>query len=353
MPHFFVKLSGIHPGDSMKLNSLWTVAMAALLSTSAWADATLLDKPEVQSFIDKKVNSKEYTRAELESFFTQAVHKPSIIAAMDRPGTSRPWYEFKKNNLGPKKIQEGVRFWQRNSGLLTDIAKKYQVAPETIVAILGIETNYGTVMGSFRLADSLTTLAFNYPRRGEFFQQELDQFLTLAKEEGDDPFSFKGSYAGAMGMPQFMPSSYRQWAVDYDGDKHRDIWQNPGDTIASVANYLKKHGWAENQVMVVPVHLSENPDIAAVAAMAEEKTALNHTVAEMKKIGIVPDYPVKDSVKAMLFNLEVAPGVFEYYIGLNNFYTVWHYNHSRLYVKAVQELADLIKAGYLAQSSVG
>ncbi|MBP6562472.1 MAG: lytic murein transglycosylase B [Neisseriaceae bacterium] len=337
----------------MKLNSLLVLAMATALSAPAWADATLLVKPEVQSFIEQKVLSKEYTRAELEGFFTQTVHKPSIIAAMDRPGTSRPWYEFKKNNLGAKKIQEGVRFWQRNSALLTDIARKYQVAPETIVAILGIETNYGTVMGSFRVADALTTLAFDYPRRGEFFQQELSQFLTLAKEEAEDPFTFKGSYAGAMGMPQFMPSSYREWAVDHDGDKHRDIWQNPGDTIASVANYLKKHGWEEHQVMVVPVHLSDNTNIAMVAAMAEEKTALNHTVAEMRKIGIVPDYPVKDSAKAMLFNLEVSPGVFEYYIGLNNFYTVWHYNHSRLYVKAVQELADLIKAGYLAQSSAG
>ena len=153
-----------------------------------------------------------------------------------------PWYEFRSGNGGAGKINGGRRFYQQYRQVLERVARDYGVPAEVLVAIVGIETNYGRNMGSFRLADSLPTLAFAYPRRAAFFQQELQEFLLIAKEEGRDPFGFTGSYAGAMGMPQFMPSSYRKWAVDYDGDGQRNIWGSVPDVAASVANYLKAHG---------------------------------------------------------------------------------------------------------------
>ncbi len=161
----------------------------------------------------------------------------------------------------------------------------------------------------------------------------------MAKEEKENVFDFKGSYAGAMGMPQFMPSSYRKWAVDYDGDGHRDIWNNIGDVAASVANYMKQHGWKTGGKMIVPVNLTITPDLKAII---DEKTALNRTVADFKAMGVVPQQAVADNEKAVLFSLETSPGVFEYYLGLNNFYTVWQYNNSRMYVTAVRDIANAI-----------
>ena len=219
------------------------------------------------------------------------------------------------------------------------MARKYGVPAELIVAIIGIETNYGKNTGSFRVADALSTLGFDYPRRAEFFQNELIELLLMAKEEKENVFDFKGSYAGAMGMPQFMPSSYRKWAVDYDGDGHRDIWNNIGDVAASVANYMKQHGWKTGGKMIVPVNLTITPDLKAII---DEKTALNRTVADFKAMGVIPQKAVADNEKAVLFSLETSPGVFEYYLGLNNFYTVWQYNNSRMYVTAVRDIANAI-----------
>ena len=185
-------------------------------------------------------------------------------------------------------------------------------------------------------------MAFSYPRRAEFFQKELDQFLQLAHEEKQDMFTFKGSYAGAMGMPQFMPSSYRQWAVDWDGDGHRDIWNNVGDVAASVANYMKQHGWQTGAPMAVPVQLNITPELQA---LLDAKTELNHTVGDFRRLGVQVPGHVADREKALLYQLEIAPGQYQYWLGLNNFYTVWQYNHSRMYVSAVREIANGLRGG--------
>ena len=206
-----------------------------------------------------------------------------------------------------------------------------------------IETNYGTNMGSFRVADSLSTLAFDYPRRAEFFQKELNEFLLMTKAEKRDVYSFKGSYAGAMGMPQFMPSSFRKYAVDYDGDGFHDIWNNVGDVAASVANYMKAHGWQTNGKMVVPVTLTINQELQGII---DEKTALTRTVADFKRLGVQPQEVVADDEKAILYRLETSPGVYEYYLGLTNFYAVWQYNHSRMYVTAVRDIANGVSGDY-------
>lgn len=297
----------------------------------------------VQKFIAHEAAGGKFSSGELQSFFDGVVYKGNIINIMNRPGTSRPWYEFRNGNSGAAKIAGGKQFYAQHKATIDAVARSYGVPAEIIVAIIGIETNYGGNMGSFRLADSLSTLAFDYPRRAEFFQQELHEFLLMAKEEKRDVFSFKGSYAGAMGMPQFMPSSFRKYAVDYDGDGRRDIWNNVGDVAASVANYLKAHGWQTNGKMAVPVTLTINQELQNII---DEKTALTRTVGELKRLGVTPQEVVGDNEKAVLYRLETAPGVYEYYIGLNNFYTVWQYNHSRMYVTSVRDIANGVGGNY-------
>lgn len=293
----------------------------------------------VQQFIQYEVKNRRFSAEELRNFFNGVVYKGNIITIMYRPSTSRPWYEFRTGNSGAAKFNGGRQFYAANRAVIDDVVRKYGVPAELIVAILGIETNYGKNTGSFRVADALSTLAFDYPRRAEFFQNELSELLQMAKEEKENIFDFKGSYAGAMGMPQFMPSSYRKWAVDYDGDGHRDIWNNVGDVAASVANYMKQHGWQTGGKMIVPVSLTITPHLQAII---DEKTALTRTVADFKALGVVPQAAVADNEKAVLYALETSPGVFEYYLGLNNFYTVWQYNHSRMYVTAVRDIANAI-----------
>ena len=293
----------------------------------------------VQAFIKYEAAKGRFKEADLRDFFDNAVYKGNIISIIYRPSTSRPWYEFRTGNSGESKFNGGRQFYAANRDVIDDVSRKYGVPPELIVAIIGIETNYGKNTGSFRVADALSTLAFDYPRRAEFFQDELSELFLMAKEEKTDIFSFKGSYAGAMGMPQFMPSSFRKWAVDYDGDGHRDIWNNIGDVAASVANYMKAHGWQTGGKMSVPVTLDPTPQIQAII---DEQTALTRTVADFRELGVVPMEGVADSEKAVLYRLEISPGVYEYYLGLNNFYAVWKYNHSRMYVTAVRDIANAV-----------
>ena len=298
----------------------------------------------VQQFIDYETNNGRFNRSELESFFNQAVYRGNIVNIMNRPGTSRPWYEFQKGNAGAAKINGGRSFYQQNRTVIDQVAREYGVPAEIIVAIVGIETNYGRDMGSYRLPDALSTLAFDYPRRAEFFQKELADLLVISKESNRSAFSFVGSYAGAMGMPQFMPSSYRKWAVDYDRDGFRNIWNSVPDVAASVANYMKVHGWQTGGKVIMPVSLTPTTEIQAII---DEKTALNYTVGQLRQLGVVPQGQVADSEKVVLFRLETRPNVFEYFIGFNNFYTIWQYNHSRMYVTAVRDIANGVGAGGL------
>ena len=207
-----------------------------------------------------------------------------------------------------------------------------------------LQHNYGKNVGNIRTADSLATLAFDYPRRGAFFQKELGEFLKLAQEERRDPFSFTGSFAGAMGMPQFMPSSFRQWAVDFDGDGRRNIWNSIPDVAASVANYMKQHGWQTGGRMIVPVNVPVTPQILAII---DEKTNLNYTMGQLRQMGVQPVQAINNDERVILFRLEIAPNNFQYFVGLNNFYTVWQYNHSRMYVTAVRDIANGIAWGNL------
>lgn len=328
----------------MTFKTVLAAAGLLLASVAAHADVALLMRPDVQRYIDEQVASGELTRAELESVFANVEPKPNIIAIMDKPSTARPWYQFRPNFYSDKLMQEGVTFWQQNEATLQRAAETYRVAPEIIVAIIGIETRYGRNTGSFRLADALTTLAFDYPRRADFFRAELTEFFRLARSENVNALSLKGSYAGAMGLPQFMPSSYRKWAVDFDGDGHKDIWNNPVDAIGSVANYFREHGWLGGDDVVIPAELAPGtvPD-----ELAADKFNLHYTVAELKARGVLPQAPVRDDALAVLVPLEVAPGVTRYWLGLNNFYTITRYNKSTLYAMVAHELSQEMRARFL------
>lgn len=326
----------------------WLFFPLAACSLLAHADAALLARPDVQRYIDEQVATGEFARPDLEALFANVELKPSIITALDKPSTSRPWYQFHPNFLTSKMVDGGVAFWTQHAALLNKVEARYGVPPEMVVAILGIETRYGGNTGSFRVADALTTIGFDYPRRAAYFRGKLTEFLKLAKEEGKNPLLLKGSYAGAMGWPQFMPSSYRKWAVDFDGDGKRDIWSSPADVTGSIGNYFKLHGWQKGDDVVIPADVVPGPQIDKLVS---DKFNLHYTVGELKKMGVIPRAEVADNVPAVLFPLEVAPGEVQYWLGLGNFYTITRYNRSTLYAKVAQELAEQIREAYLAQQA--
>ncbi len=302
---------------------------------------------DIACFTARERANKQIPSAAWDDFFAQAQTRDDIIRIMNRPGTSRPWYQFRANNVTSGQIANGIAFLQANRSAAEQITAQYGVPSEILVAVLGIETNYGKNTGSFRTADALYTLAFSYPRRAEFFQQELREFLLMSRELKRDPFSFNGSYAGAMGLPQFMPSSYRKWAKDGDGDGFADIWQNNADALASVANYLKVHGWRTGDTVRIPVSLQITPELDA---LIDQQTSLTHTAGEFRRLGVGIPANIADHEPAILYRLEHAPNRYSYALGLNNFYAIWQYNHSRWYVEAVTEIAEGIRAGSQNQS---
>jgi len=265
-----------------------------------------------------------------------AEYKQTIIDAITRPAESKPWHEYRRIFLDQARIESGVEFWRANRGLIEQVSEHYGVAAPFVLAITGVETRYGMVTGGYRVLDALVTLGFYYPRRAEFFAGELAEFFRLAREEELPLDQVKGSYAGAMGLGQFIPSSYRAYAVDFDESGSRDLWRSLPDALGSVANYLNVHGWISGQPTVLPVtDMANAPD----RDFALKPT---HTLAELEAMGIgfdrgalAPDTP------ATLIELEGENGP-EYWVGLNNFYVITRYNRSPLYAMAVTQLAKEI-----------
>ncbi len=322
----------------LKRLSLAASLLIALGQAPAHA-ASLAGRADVDAYIDQISHQHGLNRDEVRATLLAADTKPSILAIFDKPATGRPWYRFRPSFVNDGLARQGAAFWAKHAELLQSASQIYGVDPAMIVAIIGMETGYGRNTGSFRVLDALATVAFDYPRRASYFQQELTEFLLLAKEERRDPTEFKGSYAGAMGWPQFMPSSFRKWAVDGDADGHRDIWGNPADVIASVAYYFQQHGWQRGGEMVVAATAPK--DLAD--RLAQDKFNLHYTVAELRAMGVTPGGAVDEQARAVLFPLEVAPGEVEYWLGLQNFYTVTRYNKSTLYAMAAHQLADAIR----------
>ncbi|PHV10431.1 lytic murein transglycosylase B [Chitinimonas sp. BJB300] len=318
-----------------------------LLGGQATTDvANFAYRPDVQAFINEMVQKYGFNAQSLTDLFTQVQFKPNILTIFDRPSTSRPYYQFRPDFVNNTRIRLGVAFWQDHAGLLQAVSEKYGIEPEYLVSILGVETLWGRNTGSFRVMDALATTAFGYPRRADFFRTELREFLLLTREEGVDPFSFRGSYAGAMGMPQFMPSSFHKFAQDWDGDGHHDIHGNVGDILASVANYFRAHGWVKGQGLVVPA----NVEGEAYSPLVEDKFNLHYKVSELTAFGVVPARRLEGDPLAVLVPLESEPGMTRYWLGLGNFYAITRYNRSTLYAMATHELAQAIKAAWLDPS---
>ena len=315
-------------------------ALTVLMMFSAVTHGeSYLSRAEVDAYIEELIQQHDFSRPELEEVLAAAERRQDIIDLMRRPAERRlNWHEYRKIFLDEQRIAGGVEFWQQNQATLERAEKEYGVAPEVIVAIIGVETRYGRVTGRHRVVDALMTLAFDYPPRASFFRKELTQFLLLAREEGKNPTSLTGSYAGAMGFGQFIPSSYRNYAVDFDRDGVRDIWQNRTDAIGSVANYFSRHGWRGAAQVTLPVQLkAETEQLLDIANQSLKPT---HSIAQMAEMGVIVD-GLDPEARVLLLRL-LGGDKPEYWLGFDDFYVITRYNHSRLYAMAVYQLGQEI-----------
>lgn len=295
-----------------------------------------------QQFIDKMVNKHGFDRQQLQEILSQAKRLDSVLRLMDNQapttsvkppsGRNGAWLRYRKKFITPDNVQNGVVFWNQYEDALNRAWQVYGVPPEIIVGIIGVETRWGRVMGKTRILDALATLSFNYPRRAEYFSGELETFLLMARDEQDDPLNLKGSFAGAMGYGQFMPSSYKQYAVDFSGDGHINLW-DPVDAIGSVANYFKAHGWVKGDQVAVMAN-GQAPGLP-------NGFKTKYSISQLAAAGLTPQQPLGNHQQASLLRLDVGTG-YQYWYGLPNFYTITRYNHSTHYAMAVWQLGQAV-----------
>ena len=300
------------------------------------------NNPNAQQFIDKMVNKHGFDRQQLQEILSQAKRLDSVLRLMDNQapttsvkppsGPNGAWLRYRKKFITPDNVQNGVVFWNQYEDALNRAWQVYGVPPEIIVGIIGVETRWGRVMGKTRILDALATLSFNYQRRAEYFSGELETFLLMARDEQDDPLNLKGSFAGAMGYGQFMPSSYKQYAVDFSGDGHINLW-DPVDAIGSVANYFKAHGWVKGDQVAVMAN-GQAPGLP-------NGFKTKYSISQLAAAGLTPQQPLGNHQQASLLRLDVGTG-YQYWYGLPNFYTITRYNHSTHYAMAVWQLGQAV-----------
>ena len=300
------------------------------------------NNPNAQQFIDKMVKKHGFNRQQLQEILSQAKRLDSVLRLMDNQapttsvkppsGPNGAWLRYRKKFITPDNVQNGVVFWNQYEDALNRAWQVYGVPPEIIVGIIGVETRWGRVMGKTRILDALATLSFNYPRRAEYFSGELETFLLMARDEQDDPLNLKGSFAGAMGYGQFMPSSYKQYAVDFSGDGHINLW-DPVDAIGSVANYFKAHGWVKGDQVAVMAN-GQAPGLP-------NGFKTKYSISQLAAAGLTPQQPLGNHQQASLLRLDVGTG-YQYWYGLPNFYTITRYNHSTHYAMAVWQLGQAV-----------
>jgi len=313
----------------------------SLITVNASAD-DFSDKKEVKKFIKEMVKKHKFNKQYLEKLFSRAKMYDSILEAIARPAEGKPWHQYRPIFVTKKRTRGGIDFWKKNAKALARAEKTYGVPQEIIVAIIGVETRYGKHAGTYPVFDSLATLAFGYPPRATFFRGELKHFLLMAREENFEASKLLGSYAGAMGMPQFISSSFRHYAVDFDGDGKRDLWNNPTDAIGSVANYFRKHHWKRGQPVThkVEVHGKKHPKLMTKSLKP------SHTQLELLVNGVILPVRIDEKLKGKLLKLKTEKDP-EFWVAWNNFYVITRYNHSALYSMAVFQLSQKIKQGYL------
>ena len=324
----------------------WILGAVAFMCTLAALAAAPALRPEIDAFIEQMAKKHNYEPSTLRRLFAQVQTRPSILRAMSAPATSRPWHEFRRRTVEPVRIEGGVRFWLENAPALERARQEFGVPEEIIVATIGIETMYGRNTGSFKVIDALSTLAFDYPPRADYFKGELEHYLLLAREANLDGAGVRGSYAGAIGIPQFMPSSYRKFSVDFDGDGRRDLVNSTADAIGSVANYYRSHGWKMGGPVTAAVEAGDTDTGALVAAGIKPHIA----VRELKARGLSISGSADETAEAAVFSVETDAGP-RVLLGFNNFYVITRYNRSVNYAMAVHELAQEVKAQRTAAPS--
>lgn len=331
--------------NSYKMVKIATLVLGCIgsMCIAGTGAGSFITKPEVRLFVDEMVVKHDFNGIDLINILSHAKRRQRVIDAISKPAESKPWFEYRRIFLTPERIRAGAHFWEVNREALLRAEREYGVAQEIVVAILGVETRYGQNTGQHRVLDSLMTLAFAYSERRAFFRGELEQYLLLAREERLDPLVINGSYAGAMGVPQFIASSYRRYAVDFDTDGRRDLLNNTVDAIGSVANYFHRHGWQPGRAVAARARITGNRYKALLRRDVKPKTSIK----QMQQYGVnlagditgdTGDVPL-----ASLIELRAEKGS-EYWVGWYNFYVITRYNHSPLYAMAVYQLSREIRA---------
>lgn len=324
-----------------------TTLLACLAMSAAYADTFDSARADVQRFIDDMVSRHGLDGDDLATLLAQAESRKPILEAISRPAERViPWHEYRDRFMTEERIGKGTDFWRAHANKL-DPAQLQGVPPAIVVGILGVETMFGEITGRFRVLDALATLAFDYPPRSRYFRGELEQFLLLTREEQVQPLVAQGSYAGAMGAPQFMPTSYRAYSVDGDGDGRRDLWNSWDDVIASVANYLARHGWRPGEPIVVVARIPQGD----LARFDTSKLELNETVGTLRAKGVEFDTALPEGAPAMLVVGEGDSGP-EYRVGFANFHAITRYNRSTMYAMVVHDLGQAV-ASRVAPADAG
>jgi membrane-bound lytic murein transglycosylase B len=317
------------------MSRLLTILAAALFA----AAPALAETNQRQAFIDQMVDKYGFSATQVSRLLDQAKLRQDILDTISRPAEAKPWWQYQRIFLTDDRVRAGAAYWAQNAEALAKAEQVYGVAPEVIVAIIGVETFYGRHTGKYRVLDALSTLGFHYPQRGPFFRGQLSQFLLLTREENIDPTQPLGSYAGALGRPQFIPSSYRNFAVDFDKDGKRDIWSDDADVIGSVANYFARHHWQPGAKVVFEAQVKG----ALPDGLVQSDSKPRYTLGELRAAGVQAGTSLAADTPASLFALDEEQGQ-SHWVGLNNFYVITRYNHSNLYAMAVHRLSRRILA---------
>ena len=307
-----------------------------------------MKRPEIVAFVNDVAQRDQLPKKQVLALLRKGEPQPKIIEAMSRPAEKvTPWWEYHDRFLTDDRIGDGAQFYKDHRASVERIATARGIPPEYLIAIMGVETKYGKFVGRYRVLDALMTLAFDYPPRSDYFRGELEQFLLLVAEEHLDPLTVTGSYAGAMGVPQFMPTSYRKFALDGNGDNKRDLWNDWDDILASIANYFVEHGWESGGPVLAETRLDPEPKFQIDTRNLE----LNETVDSLNAQGVAVLGGQTGTTPAVLISAEQQDGP-AYRVGFKNFYVITRYNRSARYAMAVHDLADAIARRVTAEQSV-